>query len=59
MDKQTERQLNLLAAEIRDDVKRAEGMGRGTIGIWALMAYVKRLERLLADQRKGGEWLRK
>lgn len=53
MNEQTEHQLALLAAEIRDDVQRAKSMGRGTIGIWALMAYANRLEKLLAEQREG------
>lgn len=46
-------ELERLAAEIRDDVQRVKSMGRGTIGIWALMAYANRLEKLLAEQREG------
>ena len=48
-------QIALLAAEIRDDLQRAESAGRGTIGLWALMSYAERLEKL-AKKMEGREW---
>lgn len=45
----TAHQIALLAAEIRDDVARAERMGRATIGLHAVNYYAERLEALLAD----------
>lgn len=51
-------ELRRLAANIRDDAERAEGMGRGTIGIWALMSYAERLEKLVRELEEG-EWPRK
>ncbi|WP_161796820.1 hypothetical protein [Halomonas sp. HG01] len=48
-------QIALLAAEIRDDLQRAESAGRATIGLWALMSYAERLEKL-AKKMEGREW---
>lgn len=42
-------QLAALAEIIRDDISRAERMGRATIGLHAVNYYAQRLESLLAD----------
>lgn len=46
MDKTTH-ELVRLAADMRDDIARSEHLGKPTIGLWALMAYADRLERLV------------
>lgn len=48
-----ERELERLAADIRDDLARAQYMGKASVGTWMLEAYEQRIERLLKEQREG------
>ncbi|WP_275286616.1 hypothetical protein [Halomonas elongata] len=47
--------LESLAADIRDDLARAQYMGKATVGTWMLMSYVERLEKLVREMGEG-EW---
>ena len=47
MTSQERRQLTALGEEIRDDLARAERMGKGSIGLHAVKYYAARIEELL------------
>ncbi|WP_280562593.1 hypothetical protein [Chromohalobacter sp. 48-RD10] len=48
-------ELERLAADIRDDLARAQYMGEATVGTWMLMSYAERLEKLVRVMEEG-EW---
>ncbi|MDT8895796.1 hypothetical protein RSO41_14150 [Halomonas sp. I1] len=47
MDNRIDRELARLRADIRDDIARAKYLGKASVGLWLLMAYEDRVEKLL------------
>lgn len=56
MTSQERRQLTALGEEMRDDLARAERLGRATVDLMAVRYYAHRLEQLLAEEQLELKW---